>query len=85
MTKTLKETDYYGTTDLGLAVAISLFYPIEAMDKKNLNRVEFLFKRDKVLDKLVEEYWRGELKIEARAYFNQIKNIKSRLYEKDKK
>lgn len=81
MKKTLKQNDFFKTSDLALATAISLFYPIETIDRTvNPNRVNFLFKRDGSLDSLVEQYWRQELKVEPQAYFNQLKIIKSRLY-----
>lgn len=76
----LKLTDYFSTTDLALAAAISLFFPLEAINATSSYKSEFLFKRIDDLDRLVEAYWKGELKVEPRAYFNQLKAIKSRLY-----
>lgn len=78
----LKVNDHYATSDLALATAISLFYPIEVIDRTtNPRRAQFLFKRDEQLDKLIEAYWRGELKVNPQAYFGALKNIKARLYE----
>jgi len=76
-----KLNDYYSTSDLALATAISLWYPIETIDKTNPNKNVFLFKRDENLDQLIESYWKRELKVEPQAFFNQLRNIKSRLYE----
>ncbi len=80
----LKINDYYSTQDLGLATAISLFYPLELIEKTpNSNKAKFLFKRtDENFDEVIESYWRGELRWKLLAYFNQLKMIKSRLYEK---
>jgi hypothetical protein len=75
--------DYYSTSDFALATAISFWYPIEAIDKTNPQKAQFFFKRNKELDELIEAYWRGELKVEPQNYFNQLRNIKSRLYEKE--
>lgn len=81
MTNTiLKENNFYRTADLALATAISLFYPIEAVDRQNPHKAQFLFKRDTQLDELIENYWRGELKVEPQAYFNALRVIKARLY-----
>jgi len=80
MTKILKQNDFYNTSDLALTTMISLYYPLEAINRQNPNKAEFLFKRDESLDKLIECYWRGELKVEPQAYFNQLKIIKARLY-----
>lgn len=79
-TETIKNNDFYRTTDMALAVVLSLFYPIEAIDRQNPRKVQFLFSRDKNLDQLVESYWRGDIKVEPQAYFNQIRIVKARLY-----
>jgi len=80
MTKILKQNDFYNTSDLALATIISLYYPLEVINRQNPNKAEFVFKRDDSLDKLIESYWRGELKVEPQMYFNQLKIIKARLY-----
>lgn len=72
----------FSTSDLALAALISLSYPLEVIDKtQNPHKALFLFKRDEQLDRVVEGYWRGELKVNPQEYFNAIKNIKARLYE----
>lgn len=77
----LSLNDYYSTTDLALATAISLFFPIEVIDKtSNSYKAQFLFRRSKELDQLVEAVWKNELKVSPLAYFSQLKNIKARLY-----
>ena len=80
MNNQLITENYYSTSDLSLATSISLFYPLDSIDKKNPYKAEFLFKRDDSLDKLIEAYWKRELKIEPQAFFAQLKFIKSRLY-----
>ncbi len=72
--------NYYTTSDLALATAISLCFPIDVIDKQNPRKVSFLFKREEKLDELIEAYWKRELKIEPQQYFNQLKAIKARLY-----
>jgi hypothetical protein len=78
--KILKENDFYRTSDLALATTISLFYPIEAIDKQNPRKAYFVFKREEGLDELIEKYWKGELRIEPKTFFNQLRVIKARLY-----
>lgn len=74
---------YYYSSDLALATTISLWYPLEAIDRnQDSNKARFIFKRDEQLDKLIESYWKGELKVNPLAYFQQLKSIKSRLYER---
>lgn len=78
--KNIDQNDYLTSHDLPLVAYISMWYPIEAIDK-TLSRAEFVFKRDINLDKLVQSFWKREIQVEPLAYFNQIKVIKSRLYE----
>ena len=80
--KILNEKDFYRTADLALAAVVSLFYPMEAIDRTDPSgKASFLFKRDENLDRLIEAYWRGELKVEPKAYFNALRIIKARLHE----
>ncbi len=81
---TLDTKDYYFTSDLALAAAISLYFPLEVIDRTNPNKAQFLFKRDESLDQLIEAFWRNEMKVDPQIYFNQLKVTKSRLYEKEK-
>lgn len=76
-----KAKDIYTTNDLGISTAISLFYPIWGIDKSNPQKAEFLFKREEGLDELIQNYWSNSLKVSPLAYFQQLKVIKSRLYE----
>ncbi len=80
-TEIQNEKDLYKTTtDLALAAAIYLFYPLETIDRQNPRKSQFIFKQNKGLDKLIENYWRGKLKVEPQAYFNALRVIKARLY-----
>lgn len=78
--QTIGTNDYYTTSDLALATAISLCHPIDAIDRQNPRKVSFLFKREDKFEELLEAYWKRELKIEPQEYFNQLKAIKARLY-----
>ena len=79
-TEILKENDFYRTADLALASAISLFYPIESIDRQNPKKAQFIFRQDKGLDELIDNYWKGQIKVEPQAYFNALRIIKARLY-----
>ena len=76
----LKLKDYYSTSDLALATTLSLFYSLETIDRTNPRKAQFLFKRDENLNQLIENFWRGQLKVNPIVYFNQKKMIKARLY-----
>lgn len=79
-TEITNEKDFYRTADLALAAAISFFYPVEAIDRQNPKKAQFIFKQDKELYELVENYWKGQIKVEPQAYFNALRIIKARLY-----
>ncbi|KKP68175.1 MAG: hypothetical protein UR68_C0005G0031 [Candidatus Roizmanbacteria bacterium GW2011_GWA2_35_19] len=79
-TDTIKTSELYTTTDLTTAVTLSLFFPIEAIDKTNPNKAFFLFKRTDNFDQVLETFWRRQLKIEPQAFSAQMKAIKTRLY-----
>ena len=82
--KILKEKDFFKTSDLSLAVSLSLFCPLEAIDKPpNSNRGFFMFKISEQLDVLIGQYHKGELRIEPLSYFNQLRHIKTRLYNSE--
>lgn len=72
----------YKSSDLALVAAISLWYPVESIEHGPFNKAIFFFKRDENLDQLVELYWRGELKVNPLSYFQQLKLLKTRVYER---
>lgn len=72
--------EYYQTSDIALATIISLSFPLVRITPQSSGKSFFIFIRSKELEKLVEDYWSGTLKIEPKVYFNQLKTIKTRLY-----
>lgn len=77
----MKENEYYETNDMVLAGTLALAYPIELIDKSDPRKVRFSFKRDDGLDGYIEEFWKGQIRVEPLSFFNSIKTIKSRIYE----
>ncbi len=72
---------FFRTSDLALATAISVSgIAIEAMQQTDGERQFFIFAKSDKLTDLVNKFWRGELRIEPGAYFNQLKVLKTRLY-----
>ncbi len=73
--------NYFQTFDLALATVISLSFPLLDLDKtQNPHRALFIFQRNKKLDETVDKYWKRELLVEPRQYFEQLKTLKGRLY-----
>jgi hypothetical protein len=78
----IKIDKYFSTSDLGLAATISLWYPLELVDRtQDPRKAFFIFQKTSQIEQLVREYWRGELKVNPQAHFNAIKAVKARLYE----
>jgi len=72
--------DLYFTSDLSLVTTISLFFPIEKIDRSNIRKAIFIFKKTPELEKLIDQYFRNEIKISPQVYFNQLRVVKARLY-----
>lgn len=74
------DNKYYQTSDIALATIISLTFPLIRITPQSSGKSFFVFERNKEMEKLIEDYWSGTLKIEPKVYFNQLKTIKTRLY-----
>lgn len=79
--KHLPSNEYYESSDIALSTTLSLYYPLEVVDRSNPQKALFVFKRDQQIDQLINSYWRGELKVNPLRYFQALKTLKSRLYE----
>lgn len=79
--KTIQQNNIYQTSDLACAAALSLFLPLHDVDKKDPRRACFIFERTAQLERIVVQFQRRELQVEPREYFDQIKALKTRLYE----
>ena len=73
----------FTSSDLAIVAVISLYCPIIEVDKTNPRKAQFVFERNSKLDSLLDKYWKQKLLIEPRAYFDQLKAIKARLYAND--
>ena len=83
MTTKPTEKEYFQSSDLALAAVLFLSFPLEGINKDNPRKALFLFEKDEDgnLDEMITDYWRGELKVEPRRYFEALRQIKARLYE----
>lgn len=81
MNNNFSTDEHFSSSDLALVTTLSLFFPIETIDQVRPNKSFFLFRRQEHLNKLIEQYWRGEIRVEPQAYFTQLKRIKARLYD----
>lgn len=68
-------------SDLALAAMISIHWPIERIQKTGGQRDYFIFLNTFETERLIESFWRGELLVEPKTYFNALKQIKARLHQ----
>ena len=79
------DNQFYKTADLALVAVLLLFIPdsLEVVDRGNPYKVLFCFGKSPELDSLVKRYWSREIQVEPQAFFNQIKQVKVRIYAED--
>lgn len=84
MLKILQTDDnknYFSTYDLGLSAAlISVGFELISLDKQDPHKVLFIFEKKIGIDKAVNDYFSGRLKVSARGLFDNIKMLKNRIY-----
>lgn len=75
------QTNYFYTFDLGCSAAlISAGFELVSLDKANPRKVQFIFRREIGIEKVVDDYWADRLEVKARAFFDNVKMLKSRIY-----
>ncbi|MFH1623658.1 MAG: DUF5659 domain-containing protein [Pseudomonadota bacterium] len=75
------DPNWYFTFDLGLSAAlISAGFSLVSIDRKNLSKAQFCFRRSEGMDKTIEAYWSDTLLTKARTYFDTLKMLKNRLH-----
>lgn len=77
----IESADFWKTSDLPLATVISLWFPLDSLEKASDSKVFFYFKRDERLDELVQAYWKKELQVEPQTYFIAMKLLKARIHQ----
>ncbi len=71
----------FSTYDLGAAASlVCTGYTLQIIDKTHGTKALFLFENSEEIIESAQMYWRGELRVDALAYFNTLKNIKNQLY-----
>lgn len=77
------KSDSFRTADLALTAAICVSgFIIDEMERVSPTRSVFIFQSSDELQEMMNRYWHGELRVEPQAYFNQLKQIKARIYER---
>lgn len=72
---------YWATFDLGCSSAlISAGFELVSLEKSNPRKVQFIFRREVGIEKVVDDYWADRLEVKARAFFDNVKMLKNRIY-----
>lgn len=72
---------FFYTFDLGLSAAlISVGFSLVSLDRGNLQKTQFVFRRGDGMDEAVDAYWADRLEVKSRTYFDTLKMLKNRLY-----
>jgi len=71
----------FSTFDLGLAaVLMTMNYELLELDRSNLKKVRFVFRREKNIEGVMTDYFNDKIKLPAQTLFNNQKNLKNRIY-----
>lgn len=69
------------TYDLGVSAALLCSgFELTSLDRSNPRKTLFIFRHAKKIDETANAYLADRLKLNARAFFDQLKALKSRLY-----
>ncbi len=72
---------HFFTFDMGLSAAlISVGFSLVSLDRGNLRKVQFVFRRGDGMDEVVDAYWENRLEGKLRTYFDTLRMLKNRLY-----
>lgn len=72
----------YGVSDLGQATALACsgFEIVDMAPNPDSDRVTFYFKPVDGIERITSLYWAGKLNVDAKNYWQEMRNLKSRLY-----
>lgn len=77
------QTNVFRTADLAITAALCVSgFIVDEVERVSPTRSVFIFTDSAELREAVSQYWRLELRVEPQAYFNQLKILKARIYER---
>ncbi|QQR77474.1 MAG: hypothetical protein IPJ67_05120 [Candidatus Moraniibacteriota bacterium] len=72
---------YFYSHDLGGSAAlVHLGFELVSLNRENPRKVQFIFRRDPLIEDALKEYWADKLSLGARGFFDTIKMLKNRIY-----
>lgn len=74
-------TEFFYSYDLGAAASLATAgFDLVSLDKTNPKKVRFVFRRETGIEKVVDDYWTDRLEVKARAFFDNLKMLKNRIF-----
>lgn len=71
----------YRTSDLALAAWLNMNHHLEEIEESGSRKRIMVFIETQRLLADVEDYWKGRVQVCPKRYFQQIREIKARLYD----
>ncbi len=69
------------TNDLSLSCTLLCFnFTLAGLDTTDRRKVGFVFEESEALRNTIKSYWDNQLAVNPRDYFNNLKDLKSRIY-----
>lgn len=77
----LEGNEVITVTDLGCAAAlITANFELLTLDRINPRKVKFIFRKEIGITKVADDFWSDRLEQKSRLFWDNIKNLKNRLY-----
>ena len=76
----ISEDNTFSTSHLPLAAFLLIHYQIKFIDLTNPKKVVFVFEKDSNFETLTDKYWKGESLVDPIRYFQNLKVLKSKIY-----
>ena len=76
-----QDEHFFKTYDLNIsAVLVASDFPPDRIERQKNGKVLFFFKSCPAVKKIVENYWKQEIKLNPQKIFDGLKFIKTRIY-----
>ena len=77
-----ESSEFTETQDMGISVALICrgFELLDLRSEGTSKRVVFIFRNSNGIEEAIQDYWSGKLRVDAKLYWNETKNLKTRLY-----
>lgn len=71
----------FTTNDLALSCTLLCFnFTLAGLDTSDRRKVGFVFIESEELQNTIDRYWNNQLAVNPRDFFNNLKDLKSRIY-----